>query len=115
MRFEAHLQLYQKNPEGYRNLTRSVFHQLKPFTNLYARVEFLWGDEVAIDLVLRDPAGRLTPVKVRSVHSISGLDEEPELLDAIRNVEDNAPYAQQSLERLQEALIQELITGQHPL
>ena len=115
MRFEAHLQLYQNNPEGYRSLTRSVFYQLKPFTDLYARVEFLWGDEVAIDLVLRDPAGRLTPVEVRSIHRISRLDKEPELLDAIRDVEDNTPYAQQSLERLQEALIQELITGEPQL
>ena len=115
MRFEAHLQLYQKNPEGYRSLTRSVFLKLEPFSDLYARVEFLKGDEVAIDLVLGDPAGRLTPFRARTIHRLSRLDEETELLDAIRNVEGNTPYAQQSLEILQEALIQELITGETQL
>jgi len=112
MRLSAHYQLYRENPEGYRNLTRAVFLRLEPFRDLYARVEFLQGDEVAIDLLVKGSGkGRFIPLNDRSRHRITSLDEDPDLTDIITRREGDQPRARYSLERLQEALIEELILG----
>ena len=117
MRLEAHYELYQKNPERYRNLTKSVFLRLDPFEDLYARVEFLEGDEVAIDLIRREPVTEteeLTEERFVQIHSgstlrIMRLDEDKALHGAIAQTEGDSPLVKHSLERLQEALIEELI------
>lgn len=119
MRLAVHYQLYQKNPERYKGLTRSIFLRLEPFTNLYARVEFLQDGMVGIDLMVRDlVAGEkgvldkeFTSIHDGSKHRIMRLDEDKALQDAIRRVEGENPFIRQSLERLQEALIEELIAG----
>ncbi|MFQ6076510.1 MAG: hypothetical protein ACE5Z5_10315 [Candidatus Bathyarchaeia archaeon] len=119
MRPAAHHRLYQKNPTRYRDITRSVFLRLDPFKDLYARVEFLNGDEVAVDLLLKDPTAeargiidkQLTPIHTGSRLSIMELDGDRALHDAVRRVKGKDPSVRQSLERLQEALLEELITG----
>lgn len=110
MRLANHYQLYYRNPEGYRNLTRSIFLRLEPFTSLYVRVEFLQGDEVAIDLMVRESKEeRFISINSGSRHRIMSLDEDPALIDAITKMEGNNPQVKRSLEKLQETLIQELI------
>lgn len=119
MRLAAQYKLYQRSPERYRNLTKSIFLRLDPFENLYARVEFLQDDEVAIDLLKRDPATetkealekQLIPIHNGSIHRIMRLDEDKILHNAIAQTEGDSSLIKYSLERLQEAIIEELITG----
>ena len=117
MRLSAHYKLYQRSPERYRNLTKSIFLRLDPFEDLYARVEFLEDDEVAIDLMKREPTPeelpekQFIPIHNGSSHRIMRLDEDKILHNAIAQTEGDSPLIKYSLERLQEALIAELIAG----
>ncbi|MFQ6076943.1 MAG: hypothetical protein ACE5Z5_12585 [Candidatus Bathyarchaeia archaeon] len=119
LRLNAHYRLYRQNPEGYRDLTMSVFIRLEPFKDLYAKVEFLQGSEVVIDLLLRAPTAEekgsaeegFIPIHKGLQLRIMGLDKDAALIDAITRVKGDNPHVKRSLERLQEALIEELITG----
>jgi hypothetical protein len=117
MRLAAHYEPYQRSPERYRNLTKSIFLRLDPYEDLYARVEFLEDDEVAIDLMRREPDAeteespekRFVQIHNGSSHRIMSLDKDKALYITIARTEGDSPLVRHSLERLQEALVEELI------